>query len=212
MEPRNSSSVTAATEEPWEATSATTKVLETYELLETILAHLPPHDRLLVQAVSQQWQSLINRSATLQRLLYLHPTGEGDKVDSLNSLIMSSAYTQNLGGTVGTTKLIFRLGMLRAMLASPNGSWKQMFITQPAMQKITYKLSGIGPVQVLRDPEGIRFGQLIEQLRQDIAAKGRMINNKGVVVGECGEVAVASNIQLVLGRQNDILTFAFGVR
>ena len=58
------------------ASFATTRVLETYELLEMVLAKTTPKDLFVMQRVSKTWKSLIERSEQLQQTMFLKPAGK----------------------------------------------------------------------------------------------------------------------------------------
>lgn len=47
------------------------RVLGITELLDHILTHLPPLDLLRMKGISKEWQSIIQRSDTMQRKLFL---------------------------------------------------------------------------------------------------------------------------------------------
>ncbi|CAK4031985.1 hypothetical protein AC579_8093 [Lecanosticta acicola] len=55
--------------------SPTSKVFQTYELLERILLFLPFHDRFVVQRTCRTWRSLIHRSKIIRQEMYLAPAG-----------------------------------------------------------------------------------------------------------------------------------------
>ena len=55
--------------------SATTTVFETYELLEMILAAIPPRKILVVQRVCKSWQAVIAQSIKIKKLLFQHADG-----------------------------------------------------------------------------------------------------------------------------------------
>ncbi|KAK5727709.1 hypothetical protein LTR17_012567 [Elasticomyces elasticus] len=55
---------------------ATQTALDTIELLEAILAHLDFFELLAVRAVSKHWTSVIERSPTLKRLLFIAATSK----------------------------------------------------------------------------------------------------------------------------------------
>ena len=57
--------------------SASDQVLTTYELVETILHHLPTKDLLLNQCVCREWRDVIARSQKLQRDLFFLPVKGG---------------------------------------------------------------------------------------------------------------------------------------
>ena len=64
-------------EQPTEApkVTASTKVLNTVELLELVLLELPVRDLLLVQRVCCTWHSTIENSRLLQQALFFKPIG-----------------------------------------------------------------------------------------------------------------------------------------
>ena len=55
---------------------ASLEVLETYELVELTLLHLPLKDLLLAQRVCKGWQSVWKRSQNIQRALFLLPSSD----------------------------------------------------------------------------------------------------------------------------------------
>ncbi|KAK3701685.1 hypothetical protein LTR37_015338 [Vermiconidia calcicola] len=52
------------------------QVLETYELLEAIIANLPMHQIFVVERVSNTWNALISQSSKLQQLTFRRPAGD----------------------------------------------------------------------------------------------------------------------------------------
>lgn len=70
------------------------QVLETYELLETILSKLPLRKLLLAQGVSKSWKSIIDSSAKLQRALFLKPVDCAHLVDTNDALKIFHDYVK----------------------------------------------------------------------------------------------------------------------
>lgn len=58
------------------AGTATTNVLEIYELLQSILRYLPIFDILIVIRICKSWMKVIKTSPEIQKFLFLKPRGQ----------------------------------------------------------------------------------------------------------------------------------------
>ncbi|KAF2111326.1 hypothetical protein BDV96DRAFT_465071, partial [Lophiotrema nucula] len=126
---------------------AQTRVLSTPELLEAILAHLPPSSLLQAQRISCTFQSVIQTSPTLQQALYLRPARPKPSGDwTINPLLrdcflpwlviaedrweMPSYEALEMLDWVKNEKR--REAMLHA-----DASWRKMFLIQPPPKTLT---------------------------------------------------------------------------
>lgn len=147
------------------ADDAIRSVLETYELLEMILLHLPMRRMLLAQRVSKATRTIIQRSIHLQRALYLLPAPLSARTPSLTlqptlNNVIYSRWMPQLGPWTLDTRFIkrrteeapttdlhlhFKVAYDHYSRAKPidkipsrfpTGSWTRMLLTQPACDRI----------------------------------------------------------------------------
>lgn len=71
---------------------ASTKVLETYELLERVLLHLPLRTLLLSRRVNTSFERVAKRSKSIRQALFLEASSEGPIVANLDHFRFSSSF------------------------------------------------------------------------------------------------------------------------
>ncbi len=189
--------------EQQKTSDAATAVLQTTELLELTLAHLPFEDLLQARKVSRQWHDLITHSQTLIPRLFLKPaaptacsdltnnvwkviTDEDDvpRFGVLNPLLVKA---QRPSPVCPDLEIELKPSFLKHVLSSLEGHLASMVVTQPAVQVIRVKLGGrlrcktLAGDYILRRTEGIRIGDIFENARSLLLDKGCEIDDAGKV-------------------------------
>ena len=143
--------------------SAVVKVLETYELLETILEFLPTRDLLLAQAVCTQFQGVVTTSHGLQQKLHLKPEYKSRSTPSQ----LAPRFFQLLNGV--SRDKIYSYGELRVSDVTVGGSWRLMYPFQPPPPAIVIRIpSKGGTLPLLQPPDGssVTMGMIADTIRE----------------------------------------------
>ncbi|CAF9911865.1 hypothetical protein IMSHALPRED_010601 [Imshaugia aleurites] len=139
------------------------------ELLETILEHATPKDVLLWQRVSKTWHAMIQESPRLQEKLFfkVRPCkNENEQYDAAWNPFTELFFTQR---AIGLAVSFIARGAFSGKANYPTASWKQMFVTSPAVTKMSaWRLHCV----IGRDStwlpivcgSGVTIGQLAETL------------------------------------------------
>ena len=145
------------------STSAAAAVLNTYELLESILVHASTTDLTRGRGVSTSWKTVIDRSMKLKETLFLSP---GTTTCTLMWISKNGAWSPTLQNVSEAVKSIkYSIVKLHPVIEHRASTWyktsmdlkvdvktllsmestpsKQMFITQPPTQKLTIVCSDV---------------------------------------------------------------------
>ena len=150
------------------------KVCETPELLEMILLKVEDEYRLLcARGVSRLWRETIDTTASLQRRLFLAQpilteTSLSSEIDSgswhlVSSLLGRSSTTFGNYLTNDIKSVVIPWCLLRQPV-DEIAMCRRMFLIYPPVTEFILEPRG-RPSTVLRNPEGIRFGEALDSMR-----------------------------------------------
>ncbi|KAK5125787.1 hypothetical protein LTR85_012063 [Meristemomyces frigidus] len=157
------------------------RVFDTVELLEHVLARIAPIDVALGRRVCRHWQAVILDSEKLQKLLYIRPDIHklsivwekkpagtydpyGDAENQYRPLVGKKLTSSDDGPGKATEIAV----PVRKLIGYTEGSWRQMFITQPPITTTTVHFcvsNEDGQFQhdlVIQAPSGIIIRHLLQ--------------------------------------------------
>lgn len=150
---------------------AASQVLNTYELLESILSCLLFRDLTRAQRVAKQWRNVSIRSADLREQLDMFTATTSGARDAatkhieVHPLVAVPGYRAQCDSPLPLLRLW-------KLLALRSGLWETMLISVPPVTIV--KINGIRECKtrpvIVEDADGIRFEKLIAGLKQWIAA------------------------------------------
>lgn len=120
--------------------SATSRVLATHELLESILIHLPLKGLLQAQLISRHFNSVIRTSPRLRQLLFQwpeQPNPEWRLHPLLSHHFLPFFFIDNYGLSAGVDRYFSKYmkwtenGSTRSAFLRKEASWRNMFVAQP---------------------------------------------------------------------------------
>ena len=144
-------------------------VLDTPELLESILLYLDMWTLLLIQRVSHRWLATITGSTSLQRALFLHPERQqGDSKERRRNPVLAQLLNDCVPKS-GNDLSSFHYSdfsnlpiandvRLQKAFMHPTATWRRMLVTQPPI----YKLGDWG---MFEDDRPLGVGHLIKGFR-----------------------------------------------
>lgn len=141
------------------------RVLDSVELLERVLVHLPMVDILLFQRVSHKWHAVIRSSLSLQRALFMAapPGGPVERLElswdktplTINPLVARRfGYAGRLHGDIVRHQKVLYAG----------ASWRGMFLTQPPFKRAIIQVRD-QPACVVDNKTGVTMGMIDETVK-----------------------------------------------
>lgn len=124
-----------------------TETLGIPELFEMILENARPQDVLLWQRVSKTWQAAIQTSSPFQEKLCFRAKpckNENDQKRAVWNLFIDLFCREVHNCTTWCCRLIASKAF-RGRADYPTASWKQMFVTSPAITEVTATMYVVGP-------------------------------------------------------------------
>lgn len=156
---------------------SSTQTLDIPELLENILVFASPRDLLQRQRVSKTWQAAIQSSPRIQEKLFYKVKPCKDMCDK--KTLVENPFMDLLSKPVSEPH--YRYFPLTIVNQASNGkasyeraSWKQMFLTSPAVTTIGMIVFGMSDngrqgVRSIECKTGVTFGQLADLQQNEIS-------------------------------------------
>ncbi|KAK5125777.1 hypothetical protein LTR85_012053 [Meristemomyces frigidus] len=184
--------------------AAASAVFDTFELLESILAHLPTADLARSRRLSSHFRDVIDRSHQLQQKLFLTPTSStawlqwhspetGDwetsitndatKAEEPHTYPIVTLHPALDDGRIPDrrTKFWTTLDLNRMRLWSTSGTWREMHVTQPPSLNITLHYRA-HDAQMFRLPieatGSVRLGDIIDETHNLMQSGGALTERR----------------------------------
>lgn len=159
--------------------TSTIQVLDTIELLESILLQLHPRELLVVQRVSKHWQAVINASIKLQQALFFKTTQapfsfseaetKGVKVrkNRLLKPLFRLMYRARISNNGNMSSELSDSARIHSSWNVPNASWRKMLPTQPATTDLFAAYYGhdeLGEIEKSCSPTNNSVGEIVGEM------------------------------------------------